>query len=157
MPTRLSFRMVWLVVLGLGLLVCWGCSRPTPKPGQTTESQPEPEAVEFWSAPPTFIVDTKKTILNDRTQIDLKITNDSPHQLSVLEADLECRSLENQLLEKVPVVVHNIAPEESRKLDPIVLDVESLQIASTRFVVKQVTDDKGASVAGFEVVWKAQR
>ncbi len=133
-------RSRWSVMLAVGMLVCWGCTKPAPKPGK-------------WSAPPKFIVDLKKTPLDNRTKIDLEISNDSPHRLSVLEADLECYNIGHELTAKKPVVIRDLGSEESRRLDSLTLEVESLQIASTAFVVKKAINDKGDSVV-FDVVWR---
>jgi hypothetical protein len=90
-----------------------------------------------WSAPPKFIIHLSKVPLDEGTQIELEISNDSPHQLSVLEADLECYSIGSRLTAKVPIVVHDLRSEESRQLNPIRLDMDSLEIASSHFVVKR--------------------
>ena len=146
-------RIRWLAVLVAGLLPCSACTKPALEPGLPKASGPQRPAADTWSAPPKLIVDLKKTPFDDRTQIDLEITNDSPHRLNVLEADLECYNLGRELTAKAPVVVRDLSPEESRRLESLTLEVESLEIASSAFVVKRAINDMGDSVV-FEVVWR---
>jgi hypothetical protein len=143
----------WWAPLAVAVLVCCGCSETIPKPEQPEVGQPVAPSVSTWSAPPKFIIALEKTPLDDRTQIDLEITNDSPHNLSVLEADLECYDVSNHLTAKVPVVLRDLGSEQSRKLDPVILEVKSLRVASTHFVVKKSIDDKSNPVQ-FGVVWR---